>query len=266
MGLARPPPHPPPSHPQSPPPPPGCDPALVPSLRTDVVTALRGEVAAVVAVVPSMRAVVVAVRGTIATSIPDWILDGEAWQQRWAPPNSSTGGYAGAMVHHGFATAFAALQPPLDAAVGRARASSDGRGLGLIVTGHSLGGSVAALFAAHYAALGTELEFLSYGQPRTGNVAFEAALAKALRSRGPAAYRVVNKRDVVPHLPPNGTTLGYTYRHMPTEVWLTPPDGAPRVCDGSGEDASCSDSVPVLRLRPADHTSYFGLDAGPCAR
>ena len=29
-------------------------------------------------------------------------------------------------------------------------------------------------------------------------------------------------------------------------------------------DGRCADSLPLLSLKPADHTSYFGLDAGPC--
>ena len=56
---------------------------------------------------------------------------------------------------------------------------------------------------------------------------------------------------------------GVPYWHQSQEVWLAP-NGTTIICDTSGEDKHCSDSVPLLKTHPADHTSYYGWNAGPC--
>jgi hypothetical protein len=134
----------------------------------------------------------------------------------------------------------------------------------------------------------------TFGEPRTGNSEFAGLVNVTTASVD--RWRVVNKDDIVPHLPPR-KILGQNYTHINSEIWMTPPDGklkvrllyfvlrctppndfpniplsrpAPivsssaKVCDGSGEDPTCSDSVPDNKWSITDHTSYFGLDAGPC--
>ena len=61
---------------------------------------------------------------------------------------------------------------------------------------------------------------------------------------------------------PDGNTLGAHYHHISNEVWIAP-NGTTYVCNGSGEDPSCSDSLKITQLKPSDHTGYYGLNAGP---
>jgi predicted lipase len=71
----------------------------------------------------------------------------------------------------------------------------------IVVTGHSLGGALAAICALDLVlsdiTTGENLELITFGEPRVGNAEYAAAMDKYV----PQSYRVVNKRDLVPHLP-----------------------------------------------------------------
>lgn len=134
--------------------------------------------------------------------------------------------------------------------------------LPLYVTGHSLGAALAALAAselAHGQSLPVTAVY-TFGQPRVGNQAFQA-----FYNTGPhVAWRVTHWKDPVPHLPMKA--LGF--HHVSTEVWYDHEDSSSyRVCDGSGEDGSCSNSVASTSLlHIADHHTYINIDidgAGP---
>ena len=84
----------------------------------------------------------------------------------------------------------------------------------------------------------------------------------AAAAAGLSAHRVVNKRDIVPKVPFENT-LAVPYHHIGPEVWLAP-NGTTVLCDGSGEDPACSDSIPFAKASGADHTTYYGLDASGC--
>lgn len=103
----------------------------------------------------------------------------------------------GGRVHLGFATAFAEVSDDLDAI---ARRKSPGQKLW--ITGHSLGGALANLAAAH---LGRETVhgLYTYGCPRVGDAAF----ASVLPSRN--HYRFVHRDDWVATVPPE--FLGYVH-------------------------------------------------------
>ena len=74
----------------------------------------------------------------------------------------------------------------------------------LIVTGHSLGGALAALFALDIATtLKIKPTLVTYASPNVGNAAWAAAIGTAV----PDSYRIYNNRDIVPFLPP--TAMGY---------------------------------------------------------
>lgn len=101
----------------------------------------------------------------------------------------------------------------------------------LWVTGHSLGGALAALAAGSAAKEGiypsANIRLYTYGQPRTGDVAFAKAIEQLVSSvprkssrlcrlfQVPESYRVTHKQDIVPHVPPQGF---FGYRHHKTEV------------------------------------------------
>ncbi|GAB4851241.1 hypothetical protein Ancab_030537 [Ancistrocladus abbreviatus] len=110
----------------------------------------------------------------------------------------------------------------------------------------------------HYA---KNLQVMTFGQPRIGNAAF----ASYYSERVPNTIRVTNYHDIVPHLPPYYSYFPRkTYHHFPTEVWLYKLEyesliyTAERICDGSGEDPTCSRSVMGNSI--SDHLVYYGVN------
>jgi len=94
----------------------------------------------------------------------------------------------------------------------------------------------------------------NFGSPRLGNKAFTDFAKKLV---GEKTYRVVHYRDIVPHLP--FVWLGF--HHISQEVWYTDEMSTNyKVCDDTGEDFSCMDSV--VYLDPGDHTTYLNLSSG----
>nr|AVA09683.1 putative effector protein [Heterodera avenae] len=165
-------------------------------------------------------------------------------------------------------------------------------------TGHSLGGALAALAAAKCVALGLRtsnmVKLYTFGEPRVGNSAFAARFDQIV----PNSFRVIFRKDIVPHLPPCSTTAkqnpgnigGFldeenkpcepnsnviAYHHG-TEIWYsnempkleskTAPTEKQRYYECVGnprdEDFSCSDSVdfeiPRYKSYIWDHRHYFG--------
>lgn len=110
----------------------------------------------------------------------------------------------------------------------------------IIVTGHSLGSAMATLAVLDVARLyGTVNQFYSFGSPRVGNKYF----SKYFKTLVPYGNRVVHSHDIVPHVPMR--TL--FFRHVSTEIWYPEQNSTIyKICDNTGEDVSCSDSVPPL--------------------
>ena len=137
------------------------------------------------------------------------------------------------------------------------------------ITGHSLGGALAALTAFDYTRSirrdeegETEEEntgpvvyvrVYTYGEPRVGNEAF----AKAYGETVGESWRVVNGGDVVSRVP----MRNFGYEHEGTEVWME--GGEVKVCEG-GEDPSCSSSLSwIFDVNDTDHTKgWFGEKGG----
>jgi len=89
----------------------------------------------------------------------------------------------------------------------------------------------------------------TFGQPRVGNAAFQAFCnARAPRR----TWRLTHWRDPVPHLPLR--SMGFA--HVGTEIWWDERWRSGRVCDGSGEDATCSDSFGYIGV----DFSIYGKD------
>ena len=91
----------------------------------------------------------------------------------------------------------------------------------------------------------------NYGDPRVGNYDFTSIY----KSYVTEYWRVVNELDLVPHVPPR--FLGFY--HNPTEVWYY--NDVWKICNGSGEDPNCSDSL-VVALSIIDHMDYMGVKMG----
>jgi len=129
----------------------------------------------------------------------------------------------------------------------------------IVVTGHSLGGALAALGAVSVktALPNAPLKLYSFGQPRTGDPNW-AAFAEATIGVD-NIFRGVHTFDGVPTMIPE--FLGY--RHHATEYWQfedvvgsTSPGSTVKQCVGE-EDPTCSDSIPSTGINAA-HLFYFG--------
>lgn len=191
--------------------------------------------------VDSAGGVVVAFRGSETTL--NWLEDFDA-----LPANVS--GCVGCELHSGFLGAFESLSTQLDAALA---ALSSNASTPVLVTGHSLGASIAEIAAYFLQRRGVNVSITTFGTPRCGNAAWAAAWAAAL----PVAWRVIHAADPVPHLPP--LVLGYV--HAPREVWYE--GSSYTVCSANdGEDAMCSDSK--IELVPSDHNTYMGIEIDHC--
>ena len=162
-----------------------------------------------------------------------------------------------AEVHAGFYLAYSRLRTGILAAVQKAFATYCPTCKSIVVTGHSLGAALAGLCSVDLRVkLGTtyKIEMNNFGMPRLGNSAFASDFAKFVD----ISWRMVHQDDIVPHLPPSDVG----YHHVATEVWSKnhTASGALEyiVCDGSGEDPKCSDSVPAADYSADEHNTYMG--------
>jgi len=158
-------------------------------------------------------------------------------------------------------------------------------------SGHSMGGSVAAITLLHFmydniipAQSGPVL--YTFGEPRTGDYKFAMEFMKRI----PSAYRVVHYKDIVSHLPPCHAGFNsklqfvclddidpsspelWAYHHG-VEVWyaqddmpdlFAPQNGTFRICAGEpiGEDVDCSDGL-ILKDSIDNHLHYFSINGVP---
>ncbi|CAN1149935.1 unnamed protein product [Linum perenne] len=191
-------------------------------------------------------------------SLQNWVED-----LYWKQLDLDYPGMPDAMVHHGFYSAYhnTTIRSGILKAIRKAKQYYGE--LGIMLTGHSMGAAMAA-FCALDLVVNREAEhvqILTFGQPRIGNAVF----ASYYKNLVPNAIRVVNGRDIVPHLPPYYSIFPRkTYHHFAREVWLYNLElgsliyMVEKVCDDSGEDPNCSRSV--LWTSVSDHLSYFGVD------
>jgi len=184
----------------------------------------------------------IAYRGTITLSITDWIDDFEFSKRVLFR------GIPGVEVHEGFLKVYDSLAPQMWSAFQKTLKQCP-QCNAVQVTGHSLGAAVATIAAVELKnRTSFPVTLTNYGSPRVGNAGFFKYVSNLL----PTAVRVVHANDIVPHLPLE--LLGF--HHIATEVWEV--GGKLKVCNKSGEDPNCSDSVWVLSI--PDHASYMGFD------
>jgi hypothetical protein len=175
------------------------------------------------------RELVVAFRGTETSSLTDLLTDVRLTMRPYKPGGStvtaaerssddSSGDGDAPKVHDGFLDAFQSVQARVFAALDEARGGRGG--WRVLVTGHSLGGALATLFAAELAASiasgaragFTAVSMVNFGSPRVGNAAF----CDAYNALVPDSVRMVNGSDAVPTVP---ALLGY--RHVENGVRVT---------------------------------------------
>ncbi|PAA69084.1 hypothetical protein BOX15_Mlig013567g1 [Macrostomum lignano] len=182
----------------------------------------------------------------------------------------------GGRVQAYFSMAQRAVWSKLEPAFAQIRSANPGDAI--LVTGHSLGGAMAALTAVQLAAKRLRPQMFTFGEPRVGDATFSAAFDKLMA--GGSSWRVVNGRDPVVHLPlcrgplercqPDQKSGPY---HHGTEVFYpsgmrpNSPSGF-RICQGKpkNEDRNCADSpkvfLPCLTKMAScigSHLNYYGI-------
>ena len=238
-----------------------------------------------------LKAPVVAFKGTDSRSVYNWAENMRYWRSDLPLP---VPGADGALVHTGFYASWnsSALAPNITAAAGRLVERFPGRPL--FVVGHSLGAALATVAAVDIRARleaerrrrsseknfrPLDVRLVTFGSPRVGNAAFASFVRQATR----LSLRLTHNRDIVPSVPP--TWVGF--HHVATEAWqVDVVEGRARgaagdrkgkgggggggggggvigvvgLCDASGEDPRCHNSVCYLGLctSVADHLSYMG--------
>jgi hypothetical protein len=114
-------------------------------------------------------------------------------------------------VHRGFYQALQAVELDLDASLGAAQETR------LWVTGHSLGGALAKLWALWAAGRGHDVAGVyTFGQPRVGDASFAAFYDSVLKAQ---SFRVVHADDIVPRVP----WMLARYRHAGHEAFFNGP-------------------------------------------
>ncbi|KAM7279323.1 hypothetical protein ACFE04_006457 [Oxalis oulophora] len=213
---------------------------------------------AFVGVAQDLNAIVIAFRGTQEHSLQNWVED-----LFWKQLDLNYPGMPDAMVHHGFYSAYhnTTVHSGILNAVKKAKKYYGE--LDIMVTGHSMGGAMAA-FCGLDLTVNHEAEnvmVMTFGQPRIGNSVFSSYYSKLV----PNTFRVTHEHDIVPHLPPYYTYFPQkTYHHFPREVWIyniglgSLVYNVEKVCDASGEDPACSRSVSGKSI--SDHLIYLGVE------
>ncbi|KAJ9066716.1 hypothetical protein DSO57_1006938 [Entomophthora muscae] len=129
-----------------------------------------------------------------------------------------------------------------------------------IITGHSLGGAVAILSAIELKQRlnipWRKIEVFTYGQPRTGNVAF----ARYINQLPMHVTRVVNENDIVPHILPEYAN----FAHHGTEIYVHNKESFPCSTERL-EDATCSrKNFPEVSLTAHNHVADTDVGSLSC--
>lgn len=215
-----------------------------PTVYSDRATGARGFVGAFSAGLVSPEILVLSFQGS--ENIQNWIENIKITKTKRNMTCS------GCQVHAGFYDCWKSLAAPMLAELHRLQASHSGAKV--YVTGHSLGGAVAMLAAyeLQYENNVTVDGVYTFGQPRVGNKAFH----DFYNGGSPrVTWRLTHWHDPVPHLPLE--SMGFT--HIGTEVFWNEKWTKHTVCDGTGEDPTCSDSVNWIGVDFSidDHLHYF---------
>jgi len=192
--------------------------------------------------------IIVAFMGT--RDIKQWIENFDFVKRPLPYPGAS----AAVEVHAGFLRSYLTVKRNIDTAINKTLASH--AGYKLHITGHSLGAALATLCTLDLRQQHPSVDMAQYtfGQPRVGNAEFSDFFQNLYKDIN---WRFTHYRDPVPHLPLED--MGF--RHIPTEVFYTQKYEGPsslKVCDGSGEDKTCSDQY-VFDTDVSDHLNYLGM-------
>ena len=190
---------------------------------------------------PEYNKIIVAWRGSV--DIANWILNFKT--TRTSYPLCS-----GCSVHVGFNQGFnsvkSQVEPLVEFLMEKYPSAS------IYITGHSLGGALAVMSAAHLHNKYNLVEKLyPLGQPRVGNDAF----AQFMTAFIPNTYRIVHYADEVCHLPQS--ILGF--KHSGWEIWYQRGMQSYKICPSESKD--CSNQLSLLKMSSSDHsiTNYLQI-------
>lgn len=202
---------------------------------------------------------IVAFRGTLPTSLANWLVDMDV------ELTDAAGWAEGVRVHAGFWRAASALLEDYGQIAGlrrylteRYEASPE---LELHFTGHSLGGALAILAAWD---VRRAQSVHTYGSPRVGNERF----VETFSQNGIAHYRVVHRHDLVPHLPASTPFLQYVHGGQLKHIEPAPPDGSapdgPRARSCESQDFTVvAPANPVVATATATATPTAAVGLPP---
>eukprot|EP00208_Stichococcus_sp_RCC1054_P003189 CAMPEP_0206136652 /NCGR_PEP_ID=MMETSP1473-20131121/1891_1 /ASSEMBLY_ACC=CAM_ASM_001109 /TAXON_ID=1461547 /ORGANISM="Stichococcus sp, Strain RCC1054" /LENGTH=812 /DNA_ID=CAMNT_0053529351 /DNA_START=361 /DNA_END=2799 /DNA_ORIENTATION=- len=165
--------------------------------------------------------IIIAFRGTEATNLLNWRTNITINMTRHKTLGGIHDGFYAALFHRpagGGTSLFEDIVQALRDA--EAAAAEEGRApCPLFISGHSLGGAIASVFAQALAVQEPELAarvgaVYTWGQPRAGDAAFARIFTTAYGDR---TFRIRNAGDIVPFLIPSW--LGY--RHCGREMFLS---------------------------------------------
>ncbi|CAK9216366.1 unnamed protein product [Sphagnum troendelagicum] len=167
---------------------------------------------------------VVAFRGTEQTKLKDLMTDLNVIPVGFDPERGGGNYKEEAMVHGGFLDAYDSVRHRLltlvEALLGTLRddAGNEISSWHVYLTGHSLGGALATLFAVELSSKlaksggQTQITMYNFGSPRVGNKQFADMYNERVRD----SWRVVNHRDIIPTVP---RLMGYC--HIGQPVYLS---------------------------------------------
>jgi len=184
-------------------------------------------------------------RGTVVKNIANWIVDLQFSKKEIFPGLP-------AKVHVGFLNAY--LNVRNDVLTSLRRVLNNNKKIKTIkLMGHSLGGALATLAAidVHHNITGFNYELWTFGSPRVGNKDFSSYFETKI----PSSFRVTNQKDIVPHFPPSLID----FMHIPREYWFSKNDVDFKICDETGEDPYCANSITIADSI-TDHLTYLGYD------
>lgn len=144
------------------------------------------------------NSVLVAIRGT--DTLLEWLIDAEF------TPRAFQGAPGAGLVEDGFASVYDTLTCTRTGSNVLSLAKQLPAGTKVTIAGHSLGAAVATLLAADIGANvpGLDLTLYTYAPPRVGDETF----VKFFEAHVPVNFRIVNRPDIVPRLPPLYDAVG----------------------------------------------------------
>jgi hypothetical protein len=122
---------------------------------------------------------------------------------------------------------------------------------------------MAAITASQLSATYEHVTLYTFGEPRTGNLAYASYMNENFEATSPETtrfFRVTHGNDGIPNLPP--AEQGYV--HSGVEYWSVDPHrpGSTSVC--TGNEVQCCEAQGGQGVNE-DHITYFGMASGACS-